>query len=71
MAAARRRLAGLVELAQIAGVDLAGLAHPLRRLAEVRDAHREVRLAQQAPDYRGADRAGSARDEDSRAHPSR
>ena len=49
-------------------MDLAALAHPLRRVALVGDAHLEGRVAQQAPDDRGADRAGAAGDEDA-AHP--
>ena len=64
MRAAAHRLARLVEHAQVAAVDLAALAHPHRRLALVGDAHLEVGIAQQAPDDRGADRAGAAGDED-------
>ncbi len=51
-------------VAQVAAVDLAALAHPHRRLALVGDADLEVGVAQQAPDDRGADRAGAAGDED-------
>ena len=51
------------EVAQVAGVDLAALAHPGRRLALVGHAHLEGRVGQQAPDHGCADRAGAARDE--------
>ena len=62
--AAPRRLARLVEHAQVAGVDLAALAHPVGRRALVGDAHLEVGVAQQAAHDRRADRAGAAGDED-------
>ena len=62
--AALHRLARLDEVAQVAGVDLAALAHPLRRLALVGDADLVVGVAQQAADDRRADRAGAAGDED-------
>ena len=52
------------EVAQVAGVDLAALAHPLRRLTLVGYPHLVVGVAQQALDDRGADRAGAAGDED-------
>jgi hypothetical protein len=58
--AALHRLARLGVVAQVAGVDLAALAHPLRRLALIGYADLELRVAQQAPDDRGADRAGAA-----------
>ncbi len=45
-------------------VDLAALAHPVRRRPLVGDADLEVRVAQQAPHDRRADRPGAARDED-------
>ena len=51
------------ELAQVAGVHLAALAHPLRRVALVGDAHLVGGVGEQAPDDRGADRAGAAGDE--------
>ena len=54
--------------AQVAGVDLAALAHPLRRGPLVGDPHLPRRIAKQAPDDRGADRAGAARDEHPRGH---
>ncbi len=57
-----------VELAQVAGVHLAALAHPLRRGALVGDAHLVGGVGEQAPDDRGADRAGAAGDEHA-AHP--
>ncbi len=60
MGAAGGGTAGLVEVAQVAAVDLAALAHPLRRLALVGDADLEVGVAQQAPHDRRADRAGAA-----------
>ena len=50
-------------VAQVAGVDLAALAHPVGRGAVVGDADLEVRVAQQPPDDGGADRAGAARDQ--------
>ncbi len=55
-------------IAQIAGVDLAALAHPLRGQALVGDAHLIGGVGEQAPDDGGADRAGAAGDEDP-AHP--
>src|SRR5918998_1786240 len=61
--AARRRLAGLAEVAQVAGVDLAALAHPLWRGALVGHPDLVVGVAQQTPNDRGADRAGAAGDE--------
>ncbi len=63
MRAARRRRARLLELAQVAGVDLAALAHPLRRRALVGDAHLVGGVGEQPPDDRGADRAGAAGDQ--------
>ena len=59
-----RRLARLGEVAQVARVDLAALAHPVRRRALVGDAHLPVGVAQQPAHDRGADRAGAAGDED-------
>ena len=59
-----RGRARLVEVAQVAGVDLAALAHPVRRLALVGDADLVVGVAQQAADDGRADRAGAAGDED-------
>ena len=53
----------LLELAQVAGVDLAALAHPLRRGALVGDAHLVGGVGQQPPHDRGADRAGAAGDQ--------
>ena len=50
VAAAVQRGAGDVELAQIALVQLAALAHPLRRPAVVGDPHLELWIAQQPPD---------------------
>ena len=64
MRAALRRRQRLLVDAQVAGVDLAALAHPLRRLALVGHPHLERRIAQQAPDDRGADRAGAAGHQD-------
>ena len=52
------------EVAQVAAVDLAALADPLRRLALVADPDLERGVAQQAAHDRGADRAGTAGDED-------
>ena len=63
MGAAVDRPARLVDVAQVAGVDLAALAHPAGRLALVGDADLPVGVAEQAPHDRGADRAGAARDE--------
>ena len=57
-------VARLVELAQVAGVDLAALAHPLRRRALVGDADLPVGIAQQPPHDGRADRAGASGDED-------
>ena len=54
--------ARLLVVAQVARVHLAALAHPLRREALVGDPHLEVRIGEQAPDHRGADRAGAACD---------
>ncbi len=54
------------EVAQVTQVELAALAHPLRRLAMVGDPNLPVGVAQQAADDRRADRAGAAGDE----HPS-
>ena len=62
--AAVGRRARLVEVAQVARVDLAALAHPLRRRALVGDADLPVGVAQQAADDGRADRAGAAGDED-------
>jgi hypothetical protein len=62
--AALDRLARDAELAQVAAVDLAALAHPLRRLALVAHADVPLRIAQQAPHDRGADRACPTGDED-------
>src|SRR5215210_2100474 len=53
-----------LEAAQIAGVDLAALAHPLRRRALVGDADLPVGVGDQAAHDSGADRAGAAGDED-------
>jgi hypothetical protein len=61
--AAAHRLARLLELAQVALVDLAALAHPHRRLALIGDADLELGVTQQPPHDRGADRAGAAGDE--------
>ena len=54
----------LVELAQVARVHLAALAHPARRLALVGHADLEAGVGEQAADDGGADGAGTARDED-------
>ena len=62
--AAGDRRARLVELAQVAGVHLAALAHPGRRRALVGDAHLPVGIAQQPAHDGGADRAGASGDED-------
>ena len=64
MRAALRRPPRLVEHAQVAGVHLAPLAHPVGRLALVGHAHLEVRIAQQTAHDRGTDGAGAAGDED-------
>src|SRR4051794_9550065 len=61
--AARPRSARLLERPEIAGVHLARLAHPLRRLALVGDAHLEVRVTDQPAHHRGADGARAAGDE--------
>ena len=53
-----------VEVAQVAGVDLAALAHPLRRRALVGDADLPVGIAQQPAHDGRADRAGASGDED-------
>ncbi len=50
-------------IAQVAGVDLAGLAHPAGRLALVGHAHLAVGVAHQPAHHGGADRAGAAGDE--------
>ena len=63
MGAAVDRPARLVDVAQVAGVDFGPLAHPVRRLALVRDADLPVGIAQQPAHDRRADRAGAARDE--------
>ena len=55
--------------AQVAGVHLAPLPHPLRRRHLVRDAHLVGRVRQQVPCDGGAYRAGSTRDEDPAAAP--
>ena len=60
MRAARERLAGLGEHAQVAAVDLAALAHPGRRGALVGDADLVVGVAEQAADDRRAQDAGAA-----------
>ena len=62
--AAADRLARLGEVAQVAAVDLAALAHPLRGLALVGDADLERGIAEQAAHDGRADRAGAAGDED-------
>jgi hypothetical protein len=66
VAAAARRLARLVELAQVARVHLAALAHPVRRRTLIADAHLPVGIAQQPAHDRRADRAGAAGDEHAR-----
>ena len=60
----RDRLARLVEVAQVAAVDLAALAHPVGRRALVGDADLARGVAQQAAHDGRADRAGAAGDED-------
>jgi hypothetical protein len=55
-------------VAQVAGVHLARLPHPVRRLALVGDAHLPVGVTHEAADHGGADGARAARDEDAR-HP--
>src|SRR5205085_2446032 len=62
--AAGHRYGGLLERAQVAGVDLAALADPLGRLALVADADLEGGVAQQSAHHRRADRPGAAGDED-------
>jgi hypothetical protein len=62
--AAADRAPRLVRVAQVADVDLARLAHPARRRALVGHADLPVRIAEQPPHDRGADRAGPAGDED-------
>ena len=64
MRAAADRAPRLVDVAQVAGVDLAALAHPVRRRPLVGHADLPVRIAEQPPDDRAADRAGAAGDED-------
>ena len=54
---------GLGEVAQVAGVDLAALAHPLRRRALVGHPDLPDGIAQQPPDDGRADRAGPSGDE--------
>src|SRR3954449_3378724 len=61
--AALGRRPRLVQLAQVARVDLAALAHPLRRQPLVGDADLPGGVAQQAADDGRADRAGAAGDE--------
>ena len=63
MRAAAHRLARLAEHPQVAGVDLAALAHPVGRDALVGDADLEGRIAEQPTDDGLADRAGAAGDE--------
>jgi hypothetical protein len=62
--AALDRLARLVVVAQVARVDLAALAHPVRGRPLVGDADLEVGVAEQPPHDRRADRAGASGDED-------
>ena len=64
MRAALDAVARVAQVAQVGGVDLAPLAHPLRRLALVGHADLEARVAQQPPHDGGADRAGAPGDED-------
>ena len=63
--AASGRRGGLARIAQVAGVDLARLAHPGGRLELVRDPHLPLGVADQPPDDGGADGPGTARDEHS------
>ncbi len=56
-------LAGDGQVAQVAGMKLAALAHPVGRRAMVADADLPVLITQQPPDDRGADRSGAARHE--------
>src|SRR5262249_10874131 len=62
--AAPRGVPRLLQDAQVAGVDLAALAHPRGRRALVGDADLVVGIAQQPAHDGGADRAGSAGDQD-------
>ena len=61
--AAVDRAPRLRDVAQVADVDLAALAHPVGRRPLVGHADLPVRIAQQPPDDGGADRAGAAGDE--------
>ena len=63
MRAAAHGVARVGELAQVARVDLAALAHPVRRGPLVGDLDLEGRVAQQPADHGLADRAGAAGDE--------
>ena len=66
--AALRRGTRVRALAQVARVDRAALAHPLRRRALVAHAHLISGIREQPPNDCGADRSGAARDEHA-AHP--
>ena len=58
-----------VEVAQVAGMDLAALAHPGRRRSRWSDTRTsQSGSREQAPHDRGADRAGAAGHEDARGH---
>ena len=61
--AACHRLSRLIEVAQVARVDLAALAHPLGRGPLVGHAHLEPGVSQQTAHDRRSDGAGAAGDE--------